>query len=58
MSSRVLTAAAIAQLSMSDRVTLGTMIVRHPHTYFEGFHTPEDLRRAYDLATRCEIVRH
>ncbi|MBI4434641.1 hypothetical protein HY635_02385 [Candidatus Uhrbacteria bacterium] len=53
-----LTAAAIAQLSMRDRETLGTMITRHPHTYFEGFHTPEDLRCAYDLAQRCETVRH
>lgn len=53
-----LTAAAIAQLSARDRAIIGTMIVRHPHSYFEGFHTPEDLRRAHDLATRCELVRH
>lgn len=53
-----LTTAAITQLSMRDRATLGTMITRHPHTYFEGFHTPEDLHRAYDLAQRCELVRH
>ncbi|MDP3771427.1 MAG: hypothetical protein Q8R16_03955 [bacterium] len=55
---RCLTAAAIARLSGNDREALGTMIARHPHTYFEGFHTPEDLRRAYDLAQQCDVVRH
>ena len=43
-------ATALHQWASADLEAVRVLIVRHPRTYFPGFHEPLRLERAYELA--------